>query len=231
MISTPLYSYFYETAQYNLGFQAVEKAKTLADKTTSTGLDPATLSHVYRNHGRLCKEINEPGQAIDSLARALALFEKAIETPASLNESNHLANIHSELGCAYTGAERFNEAEECHKKAISLCKGDPKDIARLYANLGSCYLWKGDLQQAEAVLHKALLEYDRILECNLYALGNVYLKQKRYKEALEKHQEVLERFSKKLGHDHHVTADSCHKIGSILAIPDFESGMDLVQAE
>jgi tetratricopeptide (TPR) repeat protein len=231
MTSTHFYSYFYETAQYNLGFQVVDQAKTLADKTTSTGLDPTTLSHVYLNHGSLCKEINEPGQAIDSLVRALALFEKAIETQASLKESNHLANLHSELGCAYTGAERFNEAEECHKKAISLCKGGPKDVARLYANLGSCYLWKGDLQQAEAVLHKALLEYDRVLECNLYALGNVYLKQKRYKEALEKHQEVLERFSKKLGHDHHVTADSCHKIGSILAIPDFESGIDLVEAE
>lgn len=67
-------------------------------------------------------------------------------------------------------------------------------------------------------MHRALLEHHRALECNLYALGNVYLGQKRYVDALRLHQEVLERFGGKLGHQHHVVADSCHKIGNILGL-------------
>lgn len=147
----------------------------------------------------------------------------------------YLSRLHSCLGNALTTANRFSEAEICHQSAImNAPKIDgPQSSTRmgsLYANLGSCLLWQGKYPQAEDLLRKALLRHDRGLECTMYALGNVYLRQGQLKRAFELHRKVLESFSTTLGHSHHTVADSCHKVGSIYALCDFEC-KDLHQAE
>jgi tetratricopeptide (TPR) repeat protein len=139
---------------------------------------------------------------------------------------------------SYTGAGRYNEAEQYLKKCIAIGK-KPGATTRCVLGdfmqcLGACYLWRGDLQQAEDVLCKAIQESCGANNENrggaLYSLGNVYYKQQRYAEALLKHREVLELYTKDLGNNHHWVADSCHKVGSILATDEFE-GKDLIQAE
>lgn len=147
----------------------------------------------------------------------------------------YLSRLHSCLGNALTAANRFNEAETCHQSAFdcALKIEGPQSSARmgtLYANLGSCLLWQGRYAQAEDLLRKALLRHDRGLECAWYALGNVYLRQGQLKNAFETHRKVLESFSINLGHSHHTVADSCHKVGCIYALCDFEY-RDLHQAE
>lgn len=139
---------------------------------------------------------------------------------------------------SYTGTNRFDEAEKFLKKAIEIGRKPGPQTHSVMGDflqcLGACYLWKGNLAEAEDVLCRALLE--RCGENNenrggaLYTLGNVYLQQRRYNKALRLHQQVLELYTKDLGNTHHWVADSCHKVGSILAIADFD-GKDFVQAE
>ncbi|RYP50512.1 hypothetical protein DL768_004017 [Monosporascus sp. mg162] len=130
--------------------------------------------------------------------------------------------------------DRFEEAEIFHRLAVDtalrLSNQTPTRMGTLFTNLGSCLLWKGHLREAEDVLHTALLKHDRILECTLYSLANVYLRQGRVAESLAMHQEVLEKFSKQLGHSHHATADCCVKVGTLLASED-NPERDLAQAE
>lgn len=95
-----------------------------------------------------------------------------------------------------------------------------KTLGRLYANLGSCLLWKGDLSHAESTLHTSLLKYDRKLGCTLYALGNVYLHQGRIEKGFHLHIETLEIFSRMFGESHPNTADSLYKVGSLYARAD-----------
>lgn len=147
----------------------------------------------------------------------------------------YISRLYSCLGNALTAANRFSEAERCHQLAIDSAPNieGPQSSTRigsLHANLGSCLLWQGKYAQAEDILRKAVLRHDRGLECAWYALGNVYLRQGRLKHAFETHRKVLESFSTTLGHSHHTVADSCHKVGSIYALCDFED-RDLHQAE
>ena len=200
--------------------------------------DPSILSILSYVHGRLTAETSQPHLSVHLFERALEYFR---QLPA-MNEDHlldsgktYLSRLYSCLGNALTAANRFGEAEICHQSAINSA---PKlvgtqsstRIGSLYANLGSCLLWQGKYAQAEDLIRKALLRHDRGLECSLYALGNVYLRQGQLNSAFDIHREVLERFSTTLGHSHHTVADSCHKVGSIFALYDFES-RDLYQAE
>ena len=199
--------------------------------------DTEILSLLAYVHGRLATETGQATLSVDLFSCALSHFKSIVdkkERDLSEHEDVFLSRLYSCLGNGLTTINRFIEAELSHETALQIAlKIDESPSTRLgvlYANLGSCLLWKGDLIQAERLLHKALLQHDRGLECNLYALGNVYLRQGRLNKALEVHREVLQILSKSVGPTHHCVADSCHKIGSIYSLNEFEN-KDLVQAE
>lgn len=227
-----VYRYYFETAQYDLGFEAIKEAE--ATISTGSSTDPTIHSFLYYTQGRLFHETNQPSQSIRSFSKAKHLLDSAGADFLSSSDNNYMLIICSSLSTALVGAKRYNEAGKCHRDAIKFSEGignlSNRRLGTLYANLGSCLLWKGDFTQAEAVLQPALLQYGRNLECNLYALGNVYLAQNRYDKALDLHQEVLELSSSRLSHNHHCTADSCHKVGSIFTLKEF-SRQNLGEAE
>lgn len=229
-------SYFFEIGEYQKGFDHVEIAESLIQQHGIT--DPSILSILSYVHGRLATETSQPRLSVHLFERALCYFRQTIAIDEDhLLESGrtYLSRLYSCLGNALTAANRFDEAETCHQSAlINASKMDESQsstrIGSLYANLGSCLLWQGKYTQAEDLLRKALLRHGRGLECSLYALGNVYLRQGQLKSAFDIHRKVLESFSTTLGHSHHTVADSCHKVGSIYALRDFEC-RDLHQAE
>jgi tetratricopeptide (TPR) repeat protein len=191
------------------------------------------VSLLHFTRGQILNECNQPEKSIESFKLAISLYELA-KDPDLEFANTYLSRLYSQFGNSLTGSGRYTESEFYHDKAIRLTKAlgkpTPRQMGILYANLGSTLLWKGDLSKAEDVLKRALLEHDRILECNKYALANVYIRQKRLDEAFQLHSEVLELFSRDLGRSHHATADSCHKVGSILTMKEF-SGRNLQDAE
>lgn len=157
-----------------------------------------------------------------------------IEAKPTSASSSFWIRLLSNVGICYTAAGRFAESEEYHQAAIAACirhgTAERDSLGNLMQNLGSCYLWSGRLDLAEEVLRDALLKPNRDREGNQYTLANVLWKQKRYSEALKLHQEVLQVYYHKCGPFHGCTADSLHKVGSILAQADFVS-RDLAEAE
>ncbi|KAI1422503.1 hypothetical protein F5Y12DRAFT_762389 [Xylaria sp. FL1777] len=217
-------SFFYETGQYHFGFDSIQLAIRTAN--LANDINPRTLAYGYYILAYLNLESNKPDLSEGSLRSALELLPVINkDTTLEAGDTLFVIALNSLLGNSLTGQGKFQDAEAALKLAIDLSLAGGAEtstkLGTLYANLGSCLLWKGDIEGAEAVLHTALLKHQRSLNCNLYALGNVYLHQGRIEEAYKVHVEVLENFSRDFGHTHHATADSCHKVGSILAMEKF----------
>ena len=229
-------SYFFEVGEYQRGFDQVNIAELAIEQYGVT--DPDTLSKLFYVHGRLATETSQPHLSVRLFERALRHFRPpgaVDEVYSSDSGSTYLSRLYSCLGNALTAANCFGEAEAYHHKALNNApkiEGPQSStrIGSLHANLGSCLLWQGKYAEAEDILRKALLRHDRGLECAMYALGNVYLRQGQLNQAFETHQKVLESFSTTLGPSHHTVADSCHKVGCIYALSDFEH-RNLHQAE
>ncbi|KAL9124671.1 MAG: hypothetical protein Q9217_006016 [Psora testacea] len=216
-------SYYYETGQYDQAIAAKDKLETVI-KSNAIQANPMTLALLYFTYGNMCNECNETKNGIASFRKAIDLLEPENGGSSQRKIGQNLAAIYSSLGNSLNGLERFEESEKCHHKAIELILriNDPptKSLGRLYSNLGSCLLWKGELNEAESVLLTSLLKYDRKLGCSLYALGNVYLAQGKMGKGLDLHIETLEVFSADFGIFHPNTADSLYKVGSLYARTD-----------
>lgn len=199
-------------------------------------MDTRAVAYAHYIHAYLNLEANEPSKSATSLENARSTMGNILSGQMEITVSDRLFQIaiDSLLGNAFTATGDFEKSERLQRKAIALAEaGGPATSGRLgtlYANLGSCLLWRGDLDAAEGVLRTSLMQHQRNLKCNLYALGNVYLRQGRYEEGYKTHLDVLEGFASTCGPLHHATADSCHKIGTILAMDEF-SGKDLSEAE
>jgi tetratricopeptide (TPR) repeat protein len=227
--------YYHETGQYGACEAWLEKAKGLAARTSQ--VDDAVLSKLHYYHGRLFLETNHPEKAVQSLEEATGPYENVNRESRSYDDT-YLTILYENVGMSYTGANRFDDAKKYLNKAIEMAKkpgaASQSVIGDFMQCIGACHLWSGDLGEAEDILCRALLE--RCGENNenrggaMYTLGNVYLRQGKYLDALQLHQEVLEIYTRDLGNMHHWVADSCHKVGSILAIPDFKQH-NLIEAE
>lgn len=184
-------------------------------------------------HSRICQEQNKVAEAVNAIEKCKLSLDTAAKTEPALLQSGFYLRVLSNLGISYTGAERFTEAEDIHQQAIDRCVEygleEECSLGNIMQNLGSCLLWKGDLERAEDILRKALLMPNRNSEGNLYTLGNLLLKTRRPDEALKLHKEVLDVYLADLGSFHPCTADSYHKVGSILA--DNSECQDLVEGE
>ena len=234
------YRYYYETAQYTLCESTLKDASWIVEHATSP-INRRILSQTYYYHGRMCQEVNRTADAIRDFKKAVELVEEAALTQPALLESTYLAILYENIGMSCTGAEKYDEAEKYLRLCIAI--GSKHGAAThvvlgdFMQCLGACYFWRkgpGDLARAEDILQRALLQLCGANNENrggaLYTLGNVFLKQGRYPEALEKHKEVLKLYIDDCGAEHQWVADSLHKVGSILAIADFE-GRDLRGAE
>jgi tetratricopeptide (TPR) repeat protein len=200
-------------------------------------ISPATLSKVYYYHGRLCQETNQPKGAVKNLERALKLWQRSTEEKKTSDEI-YSAIVYENLGMSCIGAQRFDEARTALQKAIDIARQPGAPCANVLGDfmqcLAACHLHEGNIDAAEEMVRCALLEQCGANNENrggaLYTLGNVCLRQEKYDEALQLHQEVLRIYTDDLGHSHHWVADSCHKVGCILAMPQFVN-RDLAEAE
>ncbi|OJD10865.1 hypothetical protein AJ78_08235, partial [Emergomyces pasteurianus Ep9510] len=226
-----LLNYGFESGQYGVGEQAFRKAQALVKKITKP--DHHLLSRLYFYHARLCQEENRSHDALEAVQLASQHIDEAIKTDASLLNSTLYVRILSNQGIVHLAVEKYAESEKYHKRAIEHCvkmgMQEQCSIGNLTQNLGSCYLWSGDLAKAEVTLGEALTQPNKNAEGAKYTMGNLLLRLEKYDEALALHKEVLHTYIEDLGPDHLTTSDSWHKLGSIFCLPEFP-GRDLKEA-
>ncbi|KAI9694917.1 MAG: hypothetical protein M1822_000534 [Bathelium mastoideum] len=224
--------YHFECGEFTKGEEAFNKANSIAHN--SKHQDHSTISKINFYGCRIFQETCSLEKALEAIEKAQKHYSIAIEDEPTLSSSSFWIRLLSNVGVCYTAVGRFAESEEYHKTAIATCQrcgtAERDSLGNLMQNLGSCYLWSGRLDLAEEILRKALLQPNRNKEGNQYTLANTLWKQKKYDEAFELHKEVLQVYYEKCGPLHTCTADSLHKLGSILAEPGFSS-QDLEKAE
>ncbi|OAX81827.1 hypothetical protein ACJ72_03830 [Emergomyces africanus] len=227
-----LLNYGFESGQYGVGEQAFRKAQALVKKITNP--DHHLLSRLYFYHARLCQEENRSHDALETVQLASHHMDEAIKTDPGLLNSTLYVRILSNQGIVHLAVEKYAESEMYHKRAIAHCvkmgMQEQCSIGNLTQNLGSCYLWSGDLAKAEPTLRRALKQPNKNAEGAKYTMGNLLLRLQKYDEALALHKEVLHTYIEDLGPDHLTTSDSWHKLGSIFCLPEFP-GRDLKGAE
>jgi tetratricopeptide (TPR) repeat protein len=196
--------------------------------------DHHLLSLLYFYYTRLCQEECRSQDALDAVQRSRYHLDKAAETDPELHDSTLYIRILSNQGVTHLAMERYAESERFHTEAIEHCirlaKEEQCSLGNLRQNLGSCYLWAGDLAKAEVTLKQSLSEYNKNPEGAKYTMGNLLLRLNRYDEALAFHKDVLQIYADALGPEHLTTADSWHKIGCIFSMPEFPGG-NLKEAE
>ncbi|RDW85285.1 hypothetical protein BP6252_02875 [Coleophoma cylindrospora] len=227
-----LLNYGFETGQYALGEEAFRKAQLLIPKIATP--DYNLLAKLYFYQCRLCEEECRPADALDAIQKSQEYIKEAAKESPGLLDTILYIRILSNQGIAFLAMGQYTDSEVHHLQAIERCSqlGMEKQcsMGNLLNNLGSCYLWSGDLVKADETLQKALLQPNRNPEGAKYTLANVRLKQKRYTEAMDLHKQAQELNLEVLGPEHHVVADGWHKLGSIFSLPEYE-GFNLNQAQ
>ncbi|KAL4821140.1 hypothetical protein BDW67DRAFT_180684 [Aspergillus spinulosporus] len=227
-----LINYGYQTGQYNLGEDAFRKAQSLIKHIPNP--DHNLLSAMYFHYTRMTTEDGKLREALSSIQLSRFHVEEAAKHNPSTRKTPLYIRIISNQGVGYTAVEKFVESERFHLEAIAACVEHGLEelcsLGNLTQNLGSCYLWMGDLERAQQTLELALTQPNRNREGAMYTMGNLLLRLKRYDEALNLHKEVLQIYMDTLGPEHLITADSWYKLGCIFLIDGFE-GTDRTEAE
>lgn len=226
------HSYGYESGQFDLGYDAFHKAREVLKMVKDS--DDEMLALLYFYQCRLCCEMTRNEEACEAILLAREHLEEAGKSNVDLLKTTLYVRILSNLGISHTAINEFEKAEKYHLEAIKHCRKLGMEVesslGNLLQNLGGTYLWSGQLDKAKAILDEALEAPNTNREAAEYTLGNWMIKAHRYDEAIKIHRGVLQVYIGQLGMNHPVTADSWHKLGCLMAMPEY-SGQDLKEAE
>jgi len=128
--------------EYERAFDLLAEANKQADPA-----DHELAGAIFHLYGALCYRVGKSDQALVSLRKALALFNR-----------DHFATgrVLDTFGLVYAGKDNFHGAEECFREAIR-CKtksDDQPGLAVSHGNLGRLYLDWGALDHAEECFHQ-----------------------------------------------------------------------------
>ncbi|HEU5318805.1 MAG TPA: tetratricopeptide repeat protein, partial [Chloroflexota bacterium] len=126
-----------------LSLQALEHGAVRRDKLL--------LAEAHRYLGLLEALRGMLETAVEHLEKALPAYEAAGLPWATARLLNNLAVVYRQLG-------RFSDAVRCHQRALTIREelGDPSEIAQSLLNLSALRFCAGDLEQAEALVHRSL---------------------------------------------------------------------------
>jgi tetratricopeptide (TPR) repeat protein len=153
---------------------------------------------LYFYQCRLCLEESRAQDALEAIESAHQHILQAADKDTGILNTPLYIRVLSNLGIVNLAMGRYSQSENFHKLAIGRCAElgtqEQCSMGNLTQNLGSCYLWSGDLEKAEETLRLALSQTNKNRESAQYTLGNIMLRLKRYNEALTLHREVLQTY-------------------------------------
>ena len=168
--------------------QAVHEYKTAIEKAQ---IDRDRLS-AHTSLGNLY-------QSMGDNSNALAEYKQSIELAEKLSDYVSLGWAHGNIGNAYLGLNRKDEAVHHLQKSLDLAveyEQTPQAIGRTYNNLGTAYQSMNDLDKAEEyydlALSQAVYGNDIAGQARVYGnIGNVHMLRKNYERAIPHYSEVL----------------------------------------
>jgi len=163
------------------------------------GSENVTIQKILIRKAKLLTRKGFYNLALDVLNQSLELYNKD-KTQYSLRDLNAL---YSELAVTYRNLEMWDEAEECIKKAISLCYEYKKVEIPLVAGQNNIFAFilkdQGKFENAKAVLNQVLIDFENQLSVQRLGgvyenLADVYFEEGNFKAALDYYQKSLSYF-------------------------------------
>ena len=138
-------------------------------------------------------------QSMGDNKNALEEYKQSIELAKKLSDHVSLGWAHGNIGNAYLGLNKKDEALHHLQKSLDLAieyEQTPQAIGRTYNNLGTAYQSMNDLDKAEEyydlALSQAIYGNDIPGQARVYGnIGNVYMLRKNYERAIPHYSEVL----------------------------------------
>lgn len=129
----------------------------LGDKPTAIAYFEQALDVMPVNASTLNKRsalISQTGRLLQSMrlnSQAIPYLQKGVEMSEQRKDSVNLPYDYLLLGTTYAGQERYDEANTCYAKALSLCRNDA-DSAWMEAELASVLYEKDEIDSALALV-------------------------------------------------------------------------------
>ncbi len=150
------------------------------------------LANSLANLGGLHLQLIEFDEAITYLDEALEIYLNIADEKGDTLPPKQVISSYNNLGIAYENLEDYNTALEYYLRGISLAKRMPSEqrfLAMLHNNIGSCYMKRGNpddaLENMEEALRIRIANADKAGEASSYRMiGLFYSSEEMYSEAL-----------------------------------------------
>jgi CHAT domain-containing protein/tetratricopeptide (TPR) repeat protein len=174
---------YYAIGEVKQAKDALNKVLTLTQEGESYWLR-ATACGIL---GNLRYQMSEYTGALDEYAQAEKLAEQFS------NSKKFLAKIYGNMGNAYYNLNLYQEAIQQYKAMVDIAKGENEHELQIKARIaiGNCHYGMGNFDDALANYTMAIEnlsndpEHNELLAIINVNIGNVYYKQKEYKQALD----------------------------------------------
>ncbi len=122
----------------------------------------------------------------------------ALQIATDLGERNHLGSFYYLMALLQRDSGKIDDSIKYSNKAIALFTktGNKSLLSAAKGNLGTIYVIRGNLDEAESIYLEILetfrnLEENRFTALSIKNLGNIAIERGDYEEAIEKYQEAL----------------------------------------
>ena len=158
-----------------------------------------TVSQTSKDLLSACTSLGNLYQSMGDNGNALEQYKRAIELAEELSDYVSLGWAHGNIGNAYLGLNRKDEAVHHLQKSLDLAmeyERTPQAIGRTYNNLGTAYQSMNDLDKAEEyydlALSQAVYGNDIAGQARVYGnIGNVHMLRKNYEQAIPYYSKVI----------------------------------------
>ncbi len=139
---------------------------------------------------------------IGSAAKALALYEKALEVYLQIGHRARVASTTANIGNALQKMGEYAQSIEAYQKALVLLEevGHKAGIAALHKNVGDLYMRTGEFPEAIEYLQKSLALYDENNDLDgaakaMHSIAEVYRNMSMYPESLSYYRKAQHQYA------------------------------------
>jgi len=174
---------------YNTALELFRQyAEQYSDNEEDFALGRSGMASIYLNIGKVYKEINNMGLAIDN-------YRKALRIAREMDDKLGIANAQNEMGLVYLEGGSYNDALTASMNALNFYReiGNRKEVAATLRNVGTIYYRWGRYEQALNYFNQSLeLNQELNLKKEVYDvykdLSDTYATMGNFKLALENYE-------------------------------------------